>query len=80
MMDISRDMDSQQKSTMVVFLTDVLSVLQTLTNNTFHIQQKLCNYSEWPYSEYSPIAEFLEMNKQTSSQSKVHKQSSQVLI
>ena len=34
MMDISRDVDSQQKSTLVVFLTDVLSVLQTLTNNT----------------------------------------------
>ena len=34
MMDISRDVESQQKSTLVVFLTDVLSVLQALTNNT----------------------------------------------
>jgi len=59
-MAISLAVDSQQKSTI---RADALS-------------EKLCNYSstttEWPFSGYPPSAEFLEMNKQTRSQSKVH--------
>ena len=41
-MAISRDVDSQQKSTMAVFLSDALSVLQALTNNTLsHLAKAL---------------------------------------
>ena len=42
------------------------------------------NYSattaEWPFNGYPPNAEFLEINKQTRLQSKVHKQSNQMLM
>ena len=42
MMAFSLVVDSQQKSTMVGFLTDVLSVLQALTNNKLsHLEKAL---------------------------------------
>ena len=85
-MAISLDVDSQQKSTMAVFLTDALSVLQVLTNNKLpHIAKARhllysATTAEWPFSGYPPKAGFLEINKQTRSQSKVHKPSNQVLM
>ena len=86
LMATSLVVDSQQKSTMAVFLTDALSVLQVLTNNKLpHIAEaRYLLYSattaEWPFIGYPPNAEFLELNKQTRPQSKVYKQSNQVLM
>ena len=65
MMTISLVVDSQKKSTIAVFLTDALSVLQA--NKTVTSRKKLCNYSaitgECLFSGHPPTAEFLEMNK-----------------
>ena len=74
----------KQKSSMAVVLTNRLSVIQVLTNNILpHLAkalQLLSNHCWLSLQRYPHSAEFLEMNKQTSSRSKVHKQSNQVLM
>ena len=67
MMDISLVVDSQQKSIMAVFLTDALSVIQALTNNTLphlaKVMQLLSNNCRVPL-QYIPSQRGLHRNKQ----------------
>ena len=69
-----------QKIIMAVFLTDAQSVLQPLTNNKWPHLAKTLQLLSNNWSGYSPIAEFLEINKQTCSQRKMHRQNNQVLM
>ena len=76
--------DSKQKRTMSVFLTDALSVLPYLTNNTMPYLAKalqlLSNNCRVAIQWIPPSSEFLEMSKQTSMQWNVHIQGNLMLM